>query len=150
MQAGPLGCFIWVQMEFFLNGRCKSLPLSGIVWSVAVGREEQDARVAVGISPPRLWLAGATKRRLPSPDCSPGIYSWFLLSFPSRQLSLRCFSSSYFLRLISLSFLFSPLCSSRRDIAPRARNVIRKCTPSYCIYIPHHHLTIPLKNSLII
>lgn len=31
-------------MEFFLNGRCKSLPLSGIVWSVPGGREEQDAR----------------------------------------------------------------------------------------------------------
>lgn len=38
-----LVAFIWVQMEFFLNGRFESLPLSGIVWSAAERREERDA-----------------------------------------------------------------------------------------------------------
>lgn len=38
-----LVAFIWVQMEFFLNGRFESLPLSGTVRSPAEGREERDA-----------------------------------------------------------------------------------------------------------
>lgn len=73
-----LVAFIWVQMEFFLNGRFESLPLSGIVWSVAEGREERDAGASAMRNQSAKALISWRHEVKGFLDCSPRIYSWFV------------------------------------------------------------------------
>lgn len=84
--------FIWVQMEFFLNGRFKSLPLSGIVFGQADGAtrggrrererlQNQSAKALISLAPRGK---GFSLRLFVS-------YLWSIRSFLPRQLSLPCF-----------------------------------------------------------
>lgn len=97
-----LVAFIWVQMEFFLNGRFESLPLSDIVWSTVEGREEWDE---CGISLPRLWLASVTRSKASSIVRLVFIVDSFV--FSRTQLSLCC-SLFFLFRIILFPFSFSP------------------------------------------
>lgn len=70
--------FIWVQMEFFLNGRFESLPLSGTVRSPAEGREERDAGASAMRNQSAKALISWRHGVKGFLDCSPRIYSWFV------------------------------------------------------------------------
>lgn len=105
-----LVAFIWVQMEFFLNGRFESLPLSGIVWSAAEGREERgDAGASAMRNQSAKALISWRHEVKGFPDCSSRIYSWFV-RFPrgNCRSAVRCLSSHFsYLHLLFPSLPFS-------------------------------------------
>lgn len=91
-------------MEFFLNGRFESLPLSGIVRSAAEGREERDAGTGAVRNQSAKALISWRHEVKGFPDCSPRIYSWFV-RFPHGN----CRSPWYFSHLrLPFPFRLSP------------------------------------------
>lgn len=110
-----LVAFIWVQMEFFLNGRFESLPLSGIVWPAAEGREKRDARASATRNRSAKALISWRHGVKGFLDCPPRIYSWFV-RFPrgNCRSAVPCLFRIFRI-FVLLSPLFPSVPFSRRD-----------------------------------
>lgn len=132
-----LVAFIWVQMEFFLNGRFESLPLSGIVWSAAEGREERDVEASAMRNQSGKALISWRHEVKGFLDCSPRIYSWFI-RFPHGNCHsvLACL-------LFHISYLHLPYFSYLHLLFPfRIR--------SYCFFTEKYKKWAFYYNSIII
>lgn len=130
---GPVA-FIWVQMEFFLNGRFKSFVADRhcLVGAPAEPRRSAGGRVGgegdAESVPSRLWLAGATR-----PKASPIVRLVFIvgssLVLPMAIVACRLvvFPYFYFPLFFNFFFLSLSLFFPRRDILVLLNNKTAFC-----------------------